>query len=119
MRFFLSCWAICLTGLFALGAELRFDFGDFKENQTPAGFRSAVTGQGKRGDSKGILDEVRRRLGPLTTTPPPATVGGVVTERPVLAQLSQGPTDEHCPRLVYTSENCGDCTLTTRVQIVD
>src|SRR5438445_106256 len=119
MRFFLSCWAICLTGLFALGAELRFDFGDFKENQTPAGFRSAVTGQGKLGDWKVILDDVPPMLAPLTTNLPPATVGGVVTKRPVLAQLSQDPTDEHFPLLVYTNENFGDFTLTTRFKIVD
>ena len=119
MRSSLSCCALVLMASVTMGAELKFDLGDAKENQTPPGFRSVVTGQGKPGDWKIILDDVPPMLAPLTSNLPPASVGGVVTKRPVLAQVSQDPADEHFPLLIYTNENFGDFTLTTRFKIVD
>jgi hypothetical protein len=119
MRSYLSCCAVILVASVATAAELKFDFSEVKENQTPPGFHSVVTGQGKSGDWKVIMDDVPPMLAPLTTNPPPATIGGVITKRPVLAQLSQDPTDEHFPLLVYTNETFGDFTLTTRFKIVD
>ena len=82
-------WIVLLFALPALAAERIFDFGAWPENQTPPGFRSAVTGKGKPGDWKVILDEVPPLLTPLNPATP------VVTKRPVLAQLAQDPTDEH------------------------
>ena len=118
MRFLPSCCA-ALFAFSAVGAELRFDLSELKENQPPPGFLSAVTGQGKPGDWRVIMDDVPPMLAPLTTNLPPTSVGGVVTKRPVLAQLSQDPTDEHFPLLVYTNEIFSDFTLTTRFKIVD
>jgi hypothetical protein len=105
-------WALALLALPAAAAERTFDFNDLQENQTPPGFRSAVTGKGKPGDWKIILDEVPPLLAPLT----PQT--HVVTKRPVLAQLAQDPTDEHFPLLIYEEDTYGDFTLTTRLKTV-
>src|SRR3989442_14128579 len=105
-------WVLALLALPALAAERKFDFGEFRENQTPPGFRSAVTGQGKPGDWKIILDDVPPLLPPLTPQAP------AVTKRAVLAQLSQDPTDEHFPLLIFEDEIFGDFTLNTRFKTV-
>ena len=103
---------LTLIALPAPGAERIFDFGAWPENQTPPGFRSSVTGRGKPGDWKIILDEVPPLLTPLNPAAP------VVTKRPVLAQLAQDPTDEHFPLLIYETETFNDFTLTTRFKTV-
>ena len=103
---------LALWSLGAYGAERRFDFGDFHESQTPPGFRSTVTGQGKPGDWKIVLEDVPSMMAPMT----PQAVS--VAKRPVLAQLSQDPTDEHFPMLVYEGESYDDFTLTTRIKMV-
>jgi len=105
-------WVLALLALPAMGAERKFDFGEFRENQTPPGFRSAVTGQGKPGDWKIILDDVPPLLPPLTPQ------AAAVTKRAVLAQLAQDPTDEHFPLLIFEDEIFGDFTLTTRFKTV-
>src|ERR1043165_6772825 len=101
-----------LLTLPGMAAERKFDFGQFHEDQTPPGFRSAVTGQGKPGDWKIILDDVPPLIPPLT---PQAPAG---TKRAVLAQLAQDATDEHFPILIYEDERFGDFTLTTRFKTV-
>src|SRR6266853_1017251 len=106
-------WALLMLVMPALAAERKFDFGEFRENQTPAGFRSTVTGKGKPGDWKIILEDVPPLLPPLTSQPPPAT-----TKHSVLAQLAQDPADEHFPLLIYEDEKFGDFTLTTRFKTV-
>src|ERR1035437_5180097 len=89
---FSFCLALALP---VIGAEIKFDFSSFPTDQTPAGFRSTVAGEGKPGDWKVILDEVSPLLAPLTTQSP------VVTRRAVLAQLSREALDEHFPLLIY------------------
>ena len=96
----------------ATAAEIKFDFSEMPLNQTPPGFRSTVSGQGKPGDWKVILDDVSPLIAPLSTNAP------VVTKRAVLAQLSQDPTDEHFPLLIYDKEVFFDFTLTTRFKTV-
>ena len=105
-------WALALLALPAMAAEHRFDFSDVRENQTPPGFRSTVTGKGKPGEWRVILDEVPPLLPPLSPQAP------VVTKRLVLAQLAQDPTDEHFPLLIFEEETFGDFTLTTRFKTV-
>jgi hypothetical protein len=95
-----------------IGAEIKFDFSSFPTDQTPAGFRSAVAGEGKPGDWKVIMDEVAPLLAPLTTQSP------VVTRRAVLAQLSREALDEHFPLLIYEGETFGDFKLTTKFKTV-
>src|SRR5882757_7041517 len=94
MRMSVLCaWLISAASLIA--AERRFDFADTHEDQPPSGFRNAVTGLGRPGDWKVLLDAVPPILEPLTPNAPS------VAKRPVLAQLSQDPTDEHFPLLIF------------------
>ena len=93
-------------------AEYTFDLGKFPVNQPPPGFRSAVSGQGKAGEWKILLEDLPPLLAPLTDKAP------VVTKRPVLAQLSRDPTDEHFPLLIYEGETYGDFTLIARIKTV-
>jgi hypothetical protein len=106
-------WLLSMVAMPAAAAQRKFDFGGFPENETPSGFRSAVTGKGKPGDWKVILEDVPPMLAPLT---PQASVQR--TKHAVLAQLSQDPTDEHFPLLIYDEEKIGDFTLTTRFKTV-
>jgi hypothetical protein len=103
---------LALVTLPAVAAEHKFDFSAVRENQTPPGFRSAVTGQGKPGDWRVIMDEVPPLLPPLAASAP------VVARKAVLAQLAQDPTDEHFPLLIYEGDTVGDFTLTTRFKTV-
>ena len=105
-------WALALLALPAVAAERKFDFSDVRENQAPPGFRSVVTGQGKPGDWRVIMDEVPPLLPPLSSAAP------AVARKAVLAQLAQDPTDEHFPLLIYEGDIMGDFTLTTRFKTV-
>ena len=105
-------WALVLFVLPAMAAERKFDFSDVPDNKTPPGFRSTVTGKGKPGEWRVILDEVPPQLAPLSPRAP------VVTKSPVLAQLAQDPTDEHFPLLIFEEDTFGDFTLTTRFKMV-
>lgn len=101
-----------MVALSATGAEHRFDFSEMRQAAELPGFRSTVTGKGKPGEWKIILDDVPPLLAPLT----PTSTGD--TKQAVLAQLSQNPTDEHFPLLVYEDQIFGDFTLTTRIKTV-
>jgi len=111
MRQFLLPVLMVLSTL-AQAAELRLNFGDFAVDQTPTGFSSRLVGEGKPGDWRILMDEVPPLLAPLT---PQASV---VTKRAVLGRLSDDPTDERFPLLVYQGETFGDFKLTTRFKIV-
>jgi hypothetical protein len=108
---YLAGWLV----LWALGvsaAERTFDFSERGAGQVPPGFRSTVMGEGKPGDWKIVLEAVPPQMQPLT---PQALA---VARRPVLAQVSQDPTDEHFPILIYDEETFDDFTLTTRFKTV-
>lgn len=105
------CWLCLFAALAASAAELKFDFGASPEGQMPPGFRSAVTGQGKPGEWKTMLVDVPPLLEPLAPKPADAPSN---TKRAVLAQVSQDPTDEHFPLLIYEGETFGDFTFSTR-----
>ena len=104
------CCGLLFLALPGAGAERAFDFGQLPQNQTPPGFRSTVVGKGKPGDWRIIQDE--------TVGSAPATNQTSATGRMVLAQLSQDPTDEHFPMLIFDEEVFGDFTLTTRFKTV-
>lgn len=106
-------WVLLVLAIRAIAAERKFDFGEFREDEMPAGFRSTVTGKGKPGDWKIILEDVAPLLPPLTAQPAPS-----ITKHSVLAQLAQDSTDEHFPLLIYEDEKFGDFTLTTRFKTV-
>jgi len=103
---------LALLALPVMAAERRFDFTDVPENQTPPGFRSTVTGQGKPGEWRVVMDAVPPLLQSLSSRAPE------VAKKPVLAQLSQDPTDEHFPLLIYDGDVIDDFTLTTRFKTV-
>jgi hypothetical protein len=91
--------------------ELFFDFSKDRQNETPAGFQSTVSGDGKPGIWKIIDDEV-------SSTIPSVTPNAAPQRRAVVAQLSRDLTDEHYPILVYTNEVFGDFKFTTRIKCV-
>jgi hypothetical protein len=101
---------LCVAG--ALAAERRFDFNDARENETPAGFRSAVTGRGPTGEWKIIAAEVPPLVAPLSEKTP------IVPKRRVLAQLSNHPDDTRAPLLIWDTEPFHDFSFTTRFKIV-
>ena len=112
----MSNWSILLTLSFlaqiATGAERFFDFGEVKENDTPPGFRSIVSGLGKPGEWKVLLDDAPTAFPALTPNAPK------VSKRPVLAQLSEDSTDEHSPMLIYEGETFGDFTFSAQFKLV-
>ena len=79
----IGLWALTLLVLPAAAAERTFDFSEWREKQTLPGFRSSVTGKGKPGDWKIILDDVPPMLEPLSPQ------GGHDTKQAVLAQMAQ------------------------------
>jgi hypothetical protein len=116
VRFCGLCVAVLSLGLCALtlsAAEKKFDFSTVAESQMPPGFRSAVTGQGKPGQWKVILDDV-----PSTLLPALSPEAHGVTKRAVLAQVAEDQTDEHFPLLIYEGDTYGDFTLSTRFKTV-
>jgi len=111
MRHFVFCLCLGLTSPI-FGAEIKIDFSDFATGQTPTGFHSVLAGSGPPGEWKVIEEEVPSLLTPLTDKAP------VTTRRSVLAQLSQDPTDNRFPMLIYDAETFRDFKLTTRFKIV-
>jgi hypothetical protein len=93
-------------------AELSFDFAQMTVGQSPTGFVSTVTAEGKPGDWKIIEDEVPSAFAPLSPNAPKTN------KRRVLAQVSQDQTDEHFPLLIFGGETFGDFSLTTKFKCV-
>jgi len=108
----LLIWELLLLASATFGAEKTFDFGEWRQSQTLPGFRSTVTGKGKPGEWKVLLDDVAPLLQPIS---PGAHFD---TKQAVLAQVAQEPTDEHFPLLIYEDAMFGDFTLTTRFKTV-
>src|SRR5438552_11030345 len=110
LRLIIFVWLIILAG--PLGAtELEFDLSKHID-ELPPGFRSTLTGEGKPGEWKVIMDEAPPLLPPLTPN------AQIVTRRAVLAQLDRNPTAEHFPLLVYEKETFGDFTMSARFKTV-
>jgi hypothetical protein len=114
------CWrAATVVFAFVAGAvklaaaERKFDFSTVPENQPPPGFRSAVTGQGKPGKWRVVLDDVPSDLMPSLS---PETHS--VNKRAVLAQLAEDPLDEHFPLLIYEPDSYGDFSMSTHLKTV-
>lgn len=107
-------WAITLLlTLPVAAAERTFDFGEWRDGQPGKGFRSTLSGQGQPGSWKVVMDDVPSAMQSLSPQAPS------VAKKAVLAQVSQDPTDERFPLLVYEDETFGDFTLTTRLKTVD
>jgi hypothetical protein len=110
-----------LTGLWlvlagsAFGAELKISFSDFAAGQTPTNFHSALAGAGRPGDWKIVTDESPSAFAPLI---PQITSTAPLTRRPVIAQLSGDPADEHFPMLIYDGLTFKDFKVTVPFKIV-
>jgi hypothetical protein len=105
-----TCWLLVLSSVCqGLAGEKVIDFGKFALDQSPPGFSSVLSGGGKPGEWRVILDR--------SAAAPDA--GADSSALPVLAQLSQDGTDERFPILIFDEENFGDFTLATRFKIVD
>jgi hypothetical protein len=102
-----------LAGLPAAAAQKAFDFGLLKEGDTPPGFRSVLSGAGKPGEWKIVMDETPSAMPPLNPGAPS------VSRRPVLAQVSTDRQDERFPMLIYEPETFGDFSLTTKFKTVE
>jgi hypothetical protein len=92
-------------------AELRFEFSQHKVNEPPPEFRSVVSGLGKPGDWRIVMDQTPPLAGKLSPVP-------AGSQRAVLAQLSRDATDEHFPMLIYEGGIFSDFTFTTRFKTV-
>lgn len=112
MRLILCIGWLLGSALAGRAAERFIDFGAFKPNQPPPGFRSVVSGEGKPGDWQVVLEDVPPALAPLS---PNATA---VIKRAVLGQLARDPRDEHFPLLILDDEVFADFSLTTRFKTV-
>jgi hypothetical protein len=110
------CFGFVLAlALSAPGADLKIDFSNFPTNTTPTGFHSALAGGGEKGDWKVVMDEAPSAFAPLLSQ---TNRVPVLTRHAVLAQLSQDPTDERFPMLIYEKETFKDFKLSTRFKIV-
>ncbi len=96
----------------ASGAERVFNFGEYAFDQTPSNFVSAVTGTGKPGEWKVMLDQVPSMM-PARDSNAPA-----MTQHAVLAQLERFALDQHFPVLTYNDEKFDDFTFSTRVKMM-
>src|SRR5690349_11442557 len=101
MRALRICAVMLLLAGYSRGAEKVFDFSELKAGETPAGFHSMVSGEGKPGEWKVVMDELPQAFPSITGK------STVSSKRPVVAQLSRDRTDEHAPMLVYEGETFG------------
>jgi hypothetical protein len=97
--------------------ELRLDFSQFPLGETPTGYSSLISGEGKPGAWKVVNDEVPVLPDALSTNESSALLDRPL-KRFVLAQTAQDAVDEHFPILLYNGDTFGDFTLTTRFKIL-
>jgi len=103
--------AAALLALTATAAERDFNFGEYSADQTPSNFLSTVSGRGKPGEWKIVMDEAPSAM-PTRNTNAPA-----MTQHAVVAQLARYPVDEHFPLFVFKDDTYDDFTFTTRFKI--
>ena len=110
--FFGLCLALAVS---ASGAEIKIAFSDFTTGQSPTNFHNALAGTGQPGDWKIVTDESPSAFTPLMPQISPASTA---VRRPVLAQLSQDPTDERFPMFIYDGETFKNFKLVAPFKIV-
>ena len=104
--------SLFLCAIAVSAAEHKFDFSEFRENQSPTNFRSAVTGRGQPGDWRVVMEDVPLVV-PLLSPKAP-----VVSKRPVLAQLSKEREEGRAPIFIYQGDMFNDFTFHTRFKII-
>lgn len=108
---FIAIGLLAAAALTSRAAELSFFFSQDQLGQTPPGFQAFVYGEGGPAEWRVIEAEVPGSIPAITAAAP-------IPRKPVLAQLSEDPTDERYPILVYTNEIFRDFTFSTRLQCV-
>jgi hypothetical protein len=98
------------------GAEIKFDFAQFRQETIPPGFLSLVSGPGQPGHWK-VVDEMAPPAMTLLLTNLPNSVAATAIHT-VLAGSSPDAAANHSPILLFTNETFADFTLTTRFKIV-
>ena len=104
------------AALGASGAEIKFDFGQFREGSIPPGFLSLVSGPGQPGHWQVVEETAPPAMTPLLTNFPNSLAATAV--HTVLAASSPDAAPGHSPILLFTNETFADFTLTTRLKIV-
>jgi hypothetical protein len=111
-RMFRNILLVVFAAASSFAAERSFDFSEFREHETPAGFRSAVTGRGQPGDWRIRMVEVPPVVAPFSTKSP------VVTQRGVLGQFSAERNENRAPLFIFEGDVFKDFTFKTRFKIV-
>jgi hypothetical protein len=106
---FCLCFAAVVS---AFGAEIKINFDDFSQDQTPTNFHNALAGGGKPGEWKVVMDDMPSAFAPLSGQSP------IFNRHAVLAQTSDDPTDERFPMLIFDGETFKDFKLVTQFKIV-
>jgi hypothetical protein len=104
------------AALLASGAEIKFDFGQFRDARIPPGFTSLVSGPGQPGVWK-VMDETVPSAMPLLFTNLSSAMAATARHT-VLAGSSTDATPGHSSILLFTNETFANFTLTTRLKIV-
>jgi hypothetical protein len=112
-RFVFCCWLALAVS--ASGAEIKIAFSDYAAGQSPTNLHNALAGAGRPGEWKIVTDESPSAFAPLM---PEITRTAPAVRRPVLAQLSQDPTDERFPMFIYDGLTFKNFKLTTQFKII-
>lgn len=107
--FFCFCLAVATT---TLGAEVKFDFGEYQAGSSPTNFQASLAGDGQPGGWNIIEDSVPSAFTPFSGGAP------LVNQRGVLAQTGGDMTDEHFPMFVYQGDSFRNFKFTARFKIV-
>ncbi len=104
--------ALASSSPHAAAAELSLDFNRLPPGSPPSDYRTALTGGGPTPEWRVIQVEAQPTLPALIPDKPsPAS-------ETVLAQVSEDPTDERFPLLIYDKESFADFTATLRFRTV-
>ena len=102
--------AAALAAASASASETAFKFSELAEGAVPAGFDSAVVGEGRPGTWQIVKDKVESAFEPLFGTEKDTNTISV------LAQQAEAPIDEHFPVFIH-NEELTDFIFSTRFKI--
>jgi len=111
MRRFIFCLYLA-AAVSASGAEIKINFDDFTQGQSPTNFHSALAGGGKPCEWSVVMDDVPSAFAALSGQTP------IFNRHAVLAQTGDDATDERFPMLIYDGETFKDLKVTTQFKIV-
>ncbi len=104
--------ALLLIGTGTRASELVLDFTKLQPGPPPETFRVGLTGAGPVPDWRVLQVDAAPSLPPLLPSSPS------ITTETILAQVSEDPSDERFPLLIYTPEKFSDFTATLKFRTV-